>query len=89
MNFNTLNNDLFVAAYGNFSMGNQNGMIALWTLKNPYQPESYIETKESVLTAKFSKKNPNLFACGFLNGNLNIYDTRMNLSKPIVKSEDL
>ena len=48
-----------------------------------------METESPVLTSKFSKHHPNLFACGFLNGNLNIYDTRERLTKPIVKSEDM
>lgn len=80
---------MFVSAYGNFEQQSANGLIALWTLKNPQYPECFVETESPVLTSKFSKNHPNLFACGFLNGNLNIYDTRQRLTKPIVKSEDM
>lgn len=89
LNFNAVNSDLFVAGYGNFNQLSSKGLLALWTIKNQKYPECFIETSSPVLSAKFSKQHPNLLACGFLDGNLNIYDTRQKLSKPIVKSENM
>ena len=51
-------------------------MIAIWTLKNPNYPEQFIKTEKPALSVKFSKLNPHLLACGFMDGNLSIYDTR-------------
>lgn len=76
MHFNLINTDVFVAGYGDFNQEYGTGMIALWTLKNPRHPECFIRTDTAVLTTKFSAQDPNLFACGFSNGNLHIYDTR-------------
>ena len=86
---NSSNQNLFVSAHGNFSEESKKGLICLWTLKNPKYPEQSLETESSVLTAKFSKNNPNLFACGFFDGNISIYDTRQKLKQSVVSSKKL
>ena len=86
---NPTNQNLFLSAHGNFTEESKKGLISLWTLKNPKHPEQSLETDSPVLTAKFSKNNPNLFACGFFNGHLSIYDTRQKLKKSVVSSKTL
>lgn len=54
MNFNPVNQDLFVAGYGDFNQEYGKGLLALWTLKNPKYPESFIETPSPILSVKFS-----------------------------------
>ena len=76
------------AVYGSFNCSNNSkkGLLALWTLKNPYYPEAFLETDSPILSVKFSKKHPNLFGCGFLDGSLSIFDTRQRLKRPVVTS---
>jgi len=46
MDFNTANPDLLAVGYGEFDMDNtetkKKGILAFWTLKNPYFPEKLI-----------------------------------------------
>lgn len=91
IDINSFNTDLLLASYGSFSdFENSNkGLICLWTIKNSSYPELFIETPSPAVSAKFSQQSPNLFACGFQDGNLAIYDTRQKLSKPLIMSNDL
>ena len=91
IDINPYNTDLLLSSYGAFSEFNNSnkGLICLWTIKNSSYPEMFIETPVPAVTAKFSRQSPNLFACGFQDGNLAIYDTRQKLSKPLIMSKDL
>lgn len=46
MDFNSANPDLLAVGYGEYDMDNtgtkQKGILAFWTLKNPYFPEKLI-----------------------------------------------
>jgi len=68
MDFNSANPDLLAVGYGEFDMDNtqtkQKGVLAFWTLKNPYFPEKIIFTDNCITCCQFSKRNPNLIAVG-------------------------
>ena len=91
VDINTFNKDLIIASYGsNYNMeGSSKGLVCLWTIKNANYPELFIESDIPVLSAKFSKQSPNLFACGYQDGNLALFDTRKKTDKPLIMSKDL
>ena len=65
MDWNKLNQDMLATSYGQFDFGSeQNGLIALWTLKNPGYPERLISTKHGVSSVDFSSTHPHLLAAG-------------------------
>ena len=91
MDINSFNKDLIIASYGsNYNMESSGkGLVCLWTIKNSNYPELIIKSDVPVLSAKFSKQSPNLFACGYQDGNLAIYDARKKTDKPLIMSKDL
>ena len=75
--WNSLNQDLLAAAYGNTKFGNSDpGRIALWTLKNPAYPEKLVKTSSACTCIQFSPTAPYLLAAGFFDGTIQIYDIR-------------
>lgn len=91
VDINSFNKDLIITSYGsNYNMeGGSRGLVCLWTIKNANYPELFIESDVPVLSAKFSKQSPNLFACGYQDGNLALFDTRKKTDKPLIMSKDL
>ncbi|KAL1508970.1 hypothetical protein ABEB36_003782 [Hypothenemus hampei] len=64
--WNPVNQDLIAVGYGKFYfVENNTGMIFIWNIKNPIQPER---------TYFFSIPDPNLLAVGFYNGHIVVID---------------
>ena len=86
MKWNKKNPDMLAVSYGQFEFGNTNdGIIALWTLKNPGFPEKIIHCKSGVSAIDFSTSNPHLLAAAFCDGSVAIYDIRTT-DRPILES---
>lgn len=65
MDWNPTNEDVLAVAYGKFYFSNNiAGMVMVWNVKNPVQPERHYSFKPSVTTVKFSQENSNLLAIG-------------------------
>jgi WD40 repeat protein len=93
LQYNPWNPLLLAAGYGNtdkvITEKNKNGLLSLWTVKNPSVPLGQLETDSPILSVKFSKSSPHLLATGNQDGFLKIYDIRKKLKTPIISSSDL
>lgn len=57
--------DLLATSYGDFSFGSRrDGVVCLWTLKNPSFPERLIRCRASVTSIDFCTEHPQLLAAG-------------------------
>ncbi|KAJ8941223.1 hypothetical protein NQ318_015655 [Aromia moschata] len=69
--WNPSNKDILAVGYGKyFFTDNVSGLVLIWNIKNPVQPERHYEFFESVTALNFSTKTPNLLAIGFYNGHI-------------------
>ncbi|XP_044754332.1 dynein axonemal intermediate chain 4-like isoform X2 [Coccinella septempunctata] len=77
INWNPSNEDILVVAYGKFYFTDKtNGMVMIWNIKNPVQPERLYCYNESVSAVAFSNVQPHLIAVGFNNGIIEVVDIR-------------
>ncbi|KAK5645037.1 hypothetical protein RI129_006337 [Pyrocoelia pectoralis] len=73
--WNEDNSDILAVGYGKFYYTDKtNGMVMLWNIKNPVQPERTYKFEQPVTALHFSKKNPNLLGIGFYDGTVQILD---------------
>jgi hypothetical protein len=86
--WNRINSDLLAVGYGDLAFGNQReGVLMLWSLKNPEQPERVIHVRSSVTSVDFCASSPNLLAVGMYDGSVAIYDIRdASSDKPLMES---
>ncbi|KAJ3296363.1 WD repeat-containing protein 78 [Borealophlyctis nickersoniae] len=91
MAWNKQNEDILAVAYGDCKASPQSppGLVLCWSLKNPEWPERVYRTKSCVTAIDFSRSNPNLLACGYMDGRLAIYDVRRKDDKPVLDTNDL
>ncbi|NXJ08435.1 DNAI1 protein, partial [Odontophorus gujanensis] len=79
--------DLFAAGYGSYDFMNQSqGMLVLYTLKNPSFPEYVFSSQSGIMCLDFHNDHPHLVAVGFYDGNVAIYNLKKESSQPIYKS---
>lgn len=75
MTWSPKNHDVLAVGYGKFYFTDKNdGMVLLWNIKNPVQPERVYAFGVPVTSVAFSILNPNLLAIGFYNGYIKIID---------------
>lgn len=73
--WNPVNHDVLAVGYGRFFYGDpQTGLVSIWNIKNPTQPEREFHFKIPVTSIAFSKANPHLLAIGFYDGDVLIID---------------
>ncbi|CAG9829255.1 unnamed protein product [Diabrotica balteata] len=71
--WNPKNKDLLAVGYGKFFFhDNLTGLVLIWNIKNPVQPERKYNFAEPVTTLDFSNSNPVLLAVGFYNGSVKV-----------------
>lgn len=69
------NSDILAVGYGKFYFTDENpGMVMLWNMKNPVQPERQYLFDTPVTSLGFAKFNPNLLAVGFCDGMVRVMD---------------
>eukprot|EP00878_Enallax_costatus_P041950 GHUV01048885.1.p1 GENE.GHUV01048885.1~~GHUV01048885.1.p1 ORF type:complete len:414 (+),score=115.24 GHUV01048885.1:1124-2365(+) len=66
--------------------GGAKGRIALWSLKNQFNPVWTFETKSAVTALDFSKQSPHILAVGLHDGTIAIYDVRSRSDTPLMAS---
>lgn len=88
MAWNIAIEDLLAVSYSSFEFNNnQDGLVLLWSLKNPEYPQQIFRTNCGVTSIEFSSLHPNLLAVGQYNGVVAIYDmNKKNESYPILES---
>lgn len=76
ISLNPITEDLIAVGYGKFFFtdSNKTGVLMIWNIKNPKQPEREFFFNELVTCLDFSKNNPNLIAVGFYTGQIRIID---------------
>ena len=80
--------DLLATGYGKFEFNeDQSGLLCCWSLKNPEFPERYYKTEAGVTALAFSQKHANLLAVGLFNGNVLVFDVRVNNSVPLLSTK--
>lgn len=72
------NSDLLAVAYGVFNFipheDRRFGVVCIWSIKNPVNPERKYRYPYPVTALSFSKKNPQLLAVGLYNGEVQVVD---------------
>ncbi|RKO92733.1 WD40-repeat-containing domain protein [Blyttiomyces helicus] len=87
MSWNKQNEDILAVAYGESKTPSLwPGLILCWSLKNP---ERIYRTKSCVTALDFSRTNPNLLACGYLDGRISVFDVRRKDEVPVLDNSDL
>jgi WD40 repeat protein len=88
MAWNYSNRDILAIGYGNVDfVGEKEGMVLCWTLKNPTVPERCIKIPNAGVTAvAFSKTNPSLLSVGCNDGGIAIFDVRTNDQRPVLEA---
>eukprot|EP01083_Nonionella_stella_P318652 1165866_1 len=89
LDYNPLNTDLVVGGYGSWDFANKDsGKIMFWTLKNPTNPSRIYSIEDTcVVSLNFSRMHPYLLAAGLFDGNVSVYDIRVQSNDPILKSQ--
>ncbi|XP_030367205.1 dynein intermediate chain 1, axonemal isoform X2 [Strigops habroptila] len=78
--------DLFAVGYGSYDLMKQRqGMLLLYTMKNPSFPEYIFSSESGVMCLDFHNDYPYLMAVGFYDGNVAIYNLKA-ASQPSYKS---
>jgi len=68
--------DVLAIGYGgDRSNFDQEGMVMLWSLRNPSFPEQIIKTKSAVTSVSFSTATPTVLAVGMEDGCISLHDT--------------
>jgi len=62
------------------------GMLVLYTMKNPSFPEYVFSSESGVMCLDFHNDHPYLVAVGFYDGNVAIYHLKKATSQPSYKS---
>ncbi|NXS62389.1 DNAI1 protein, partial [Brachypteracias leptosomus] len=79
--------DLFAVGYGSYDFMKQcQGMLVLYTMKNPSFPEYVFSTESGIMCLDFHNDHPYLVAVGFYDGNVAIYNLKKATSQPSYKS---
>ncbi|KFU86753.1 Dynein intermediate chain 1, axonemal, partial [Chaetura pelagica] len=79
--------DLFAVGYGSYNFMKQGqGMLLLYTMKNPSFPEYVFTSESGIMCLDFHNDHPCLMAVGFYDGNVAIYNLKKTTSQPSYKS---
>lgn len=75
VDWNPGNEDILAVGYGKYYYKDKaKGMVMIWNIKNPVQPERTYHFEAAVTSLQFSRKNFNALAVGMYNGKLEILD---------------
>ncbi|KAM6036603.1 dynein axonemal intermediate chain 1 isoform 3-T3 [Theristicus caerulescens] len=79
--------DLFAVGYGSYDFMKQGqGMLLLYTMKNPSFPEYVFSSESGIMCLDFHNDYPYLVAVGFYDGNVAVYNLKKATSQPSYKS---
>lgn len=75
IDWNPKNRDVLAVGYGRFYFKDPDvGMVMIWNIKNPVQPERTYHFPASVTSLQFSKTQSYALAVGLYNGRLEVID---------------
>ncbi|KAJ3004865.1 WD repeat-containing protein 78, partial [Thoreauomyces humboldtii] len=91
MAWNKQSEDILAVAYGEQKPGPNPmmGLVLCWSIKNPEWPERIYRTPHACTSLSFSHQSPNLLACGYTSGVIQIYDVRRPDPTPVLSNADL
>lgn len=71
VHWNPVNKDILAVGYGKFYFTDDTpGLVLIWNIKNPVQPERTYKFQDSVTCVRFSTSNPMLLAVGTYIGSI-------------------
>jgi dynein intermediate chain 1 len=76
ISWNAAHNDLFAVSFGSYDFTRQStGVLCVYSLKNPSNPDYVYHTDAGVMTCDFNRtKAPSLLACGLYDGSVLVFD---------------
>ena len=76
ISWNAAHNDLFAVSFGSYDFTRQStGVLCVYSLKNPSNPDYVYHTDSGVMTCDFNRtKAPALLACGLYDGSVLVFD---------------
>ncbi|KAJ3171990.1 WD repeat-containing protein 78 [Geranomyces variabilis] len=91
MAWNKQSEDILAVAYSEQKPGPNPmlGLVLCWSIKNPEWPERIFRTPHACTSLSFSSQNPNLLACGYTSGLIQIYDVRRPDPVPVLTNAEL
>lgn len=88
MSWNTDRHDLVAVGYGSFAFGNnQDGLVCIWSLRNPNYPLWWFTVDSGVTSLDFSNVTGGVLAIGLYSGNIAVYDIKSRNPEPSISSK--
>lgn len=88
MSWNTDRHDLVAVGYGSFAFGNnQDGLVCIWSLRNPNYPLWWFTVDSGVTSLDFSSITGGVLAIGLYTGNIAVYDIKSRNPEPSISSK--
>lgn len=88
MSWNTDRQDLVAVGYGSFVFGNnQDGLVCIWSLRNPNYPLWWFTVDSGVTSLDFSNVTGGVLAVGLYSGNIAVYDVKSRSTEPSISSK--
>ncbi|XP_035436529.1 dynein axonemal intermediate chain 4-like [Spodoptera frugiperda] len=88
ISFNPKYSNICAISHGKFGYADVcQGIVCIWSTKNPRKPERLYRFIVPVTSVGFSKRNPNWLACGFCDGDVIILDITSYSIKIIARSK--
>ena len=85
--WNPVQPDLFAVGYGSYDFSKQcPGIVAVFTLKNPSNPEYMFLTETGVMCLHFHPQHPSYLAVGLYDGSVLVYNLQKKTDHPLYKS---
>ena len=91
LKFNPANGDLLATTYGQyeFSLERKDGLVCIWSLKNPMWPQLVIPSAAGATSLDWSNRYPNLLAVGHYDGSIIVYDITADGAVALLDSTQL
>jgi len=87
LDWNPLKTDLFAVGYGSYDFSKQcPGIVGVFTLKNPSNPEFTYVTDAGVMCLHFHPQHPSYLAVGLYDGSVLVYNLQNKNDAPIYRS---
>ena len=87
INWNPFKSDLFAVGYGSYDFSRQcPGIVAIFSLKNPSNPEYLYFTDSGVMSLQFHPQHPSYLAVGLYDGSVLVYNLQKKTDTPILRS---
>ena len=89
LGWNPLMPDLFAVGYGSYDFSRQcPGIVSIFTLKNPSNPEFIYFTESGVMSLQFHPQHPSYLAIGLYDGRVLVFNLQKKVDAPVFQSSN-